>query len=190
MSLAGRIARVAIRSEACFARPHLLRSSAQLHAFSSNAGEGSTSRERFRERIRDLRSNGTPEIVFGLTLLGLLAADRFVQSQQRNGRDEVVRMLEREVRAAVDERSGATGSFPPETADQPRLFRCAVRRAPENFDGTKCLRGVREGDVVDVLEEGVGPGNAYNLCRVCKEGTNDDLLIGWFPMTCLEKLPQ
>uniref|UniRef100_A0A7S4KBU0 SH3 domain-containing protein n=1 Tax=Odontella aurita TaxID=265563 RepID=A0A7S4KBU0_9STRA len=189
MIWAGRFVGATVPSEATFvriavcavrSRPHCPASHVRPRHFSSDAG-GSRG---FRERLRDLRSNGTPEIVFGITLLGLLAADRFVQSQQKNGRDHVVQMLEREIRAGEK-----AESFLPEMANKPRLFRCAVRKVFESFDGTKCLKGVREGDVVDVLEEGVGPGNAYNLCRTCEDGSDKDISVGWFPMTCLEKLP-
>ncbi len=56
---------------------------------------------------------------------------------------------------------------------------------------------MKVGDVVSVLEEGVGPGGQYNLCMVeriaknaVKESSDDDpiLSIGWFPCSCLEKL--
>jgi len=45
------------------------------------------------------------------------------------------------------------------------LFRCRVRRVPRSFDGTRSLRFVKEGDVVEVLEENTGPGGGYNHCR-------------------------
>jgi len=45
------------------------------------------------------------------------------------------------------------------------IFHCRVRRVPRSFDGTRSLRFVEEGDILEVLEEGIGPGGGYNLCR-------------------------
>jgi hypothetical protein len=71
-------------------------------------------------------------------------------------------------------------------------FHCTIRRVPQNFDGHKCLQNVKVGDVVGVLDEGVGPGGQYNLCMIerVKELSYDDprFSIGWFPCSCLEKL--
>ena len=71
-------------------------------------------------------------------------------------------------------------------ADKDILFQCIVRRIPMNFDGHKCLTGLEVGDVLDIVEEGVGPGGVYNLCikRDNKDGELDR--IGWFPCSCLE----
>jgi len=93
------------------------------------------------------------------------------------------------------------------------LFRCVVRHVPKNFDGTRSLRFVKEGDIVDVLEENVGPGGGYNHCRherLTGKGNlkrkkileaNDAIINvnttwseaprhdeGWFPMSCLESI--
>lgn len=64
------------------------------------------------------------------------------------------------------------------------LFRCVVRMVPPNFDGHRCLTGVEVGDVLNVVEEGVGPGNQYNLCSIDRGA--GDISAGWFPCSCLE----
>jgi len=170
-----------------------------LHnSFSSSSGD--FTRREWKDRLRDLRNNGTPEIVFGSVILILLAADRFLQAQQRDGRERMMRLMEREIR--LDAAGGNDGRHEYRTEgevlksfddreESPMLFRCLVRRTLRNFDGTKCLTNVKVGDVVEVLEEGVGPGNAYNLCRIRSEnesGKDEKVSVGWFPMTCLEKL--
>ena len=84
------------------------------------------------------------------------------------------------------------------------LFQCTIRKAPQNFDGHKCLKNVKVGDVVNVIEEGVGPEGQYNLCSIVRStttakknnnGGDDDgndsvenVSIGWFPCSCLEKM--
>ena len=79
-----------------------------------------------------------------------------------------------------------------EESSKPSLFQCRVMAVPKYFDGTKSLMGVEVGDVVDVLEEQVGPGGTYNLCRLVRQerdGKKESIIsVGWYPMSCLEKL--
>mmetsp|Transcript_46723 Transcript_46723/g.69096 ORF Transcript_46723/g.69096 Transcript_46723/m.69096 type:complete len:204 (-) Transcript_46723:50-661(-) len=80
------------------------------------------------------------------------------------------------------------------------LFRCVVRKIPQRnmFDGSMSLMGVRVGEVLDVLEEGVGPDGMYNMCRrrrlnVTNEDDEDEdggeevFDVGWYPVWMLEK---
>ncbi|KAG7350427.1 hypothetical protein IV203_009787 [Nitzschia inconspicua] len=78
--------------------------------------------------------------------------------------------------------------------EMPAKLYCVVRKT-HGF--THCLTGVRIGDIVEVLEEGVGPQNAYNLCRLHPpSSSNDDdknddvstVRYGWFPYRWLETL--
>jgi hypothetical protein len=66
------------------------------------------------------------------------------------------------------------------------LFDCIVRAKVMNFDGYKCLTGVSVGDRVQVLEENVGPGKLYTLCRRVDEN-GSVLSLGWYPTNCLAK---
>ena len=76
----------------------------------------------------------------------------------------------------------------------PTKFHCVVRKVGEGMN--HCLTGVRIGDVVEVLEEGVGPEQNYNLCRLPPRPgqRNDDNsmtnvdVYGWFPTRGLQKL--
>lgn len=144
-----------------------------------------------------LRSNGTPEIVFGAGLLTLLAADQFLQSQQeaqhKSDREAVFKRLQHDVDAdmAKERSEGHTLSLEEESS-KPSLFQCRVMAVPKYFDGTKSLMGVEVGDVVDVLEEQIGPGGTYNLCRLVRQENDKKqesiISVGWYPMSCLEKV--
>lgn len=71
------------------------------------------------------------------------------------------------------------------------LFQCTVRKTPKFFDGSKSLMGIQIGDEVSVLKERVGPDGMYHLCRLEKKNEKRDsitLTVGWFPISCLEKL--
>lgn len=74
-------------------------------------------------------------------------------------------------------------------------FQCFVRRVPQQFDGHKCLTNLKVGDVVNVLQEGVGPNNKYNLCSIERSpaaastaAEEKCISVGWFPCSCLEKI--
>ena len=71
---------------------------------------------------------------------------------------------------------------------KPTLFHCVVRKTSGL---THCLSGVKLGDVVEILEEGVGPDKAYNLCRLPARDEEASLsrdTYGWFPIRWLQKL--
>jgi len=71
--------------------------------------------------------------------------------------------------------------------NRPAKFQCIVKRIPIMFDGHLSLVGIEVNDIVDVLEENVGPDKLYNICRPLK-AVNESLPVGWFPKNCLEKI--
>ena len=79
-----------------------------------------------------------------------------------------------------------------EQRDHPALFQCVVRRVPSSFDGHKCLTNVNIGDVLNVIEERVGPGGQYHLCSMDGAETTKNggggRSMGWFPCSCLEPI--
>ncbi|KAL7543781.1 hypothetical protein ACHAWF_007458 [Thalassiosira exigua] len=153
----------------------------------------------FRRRLGEWRRNGSPEIAVGVAILGLVGVERLLQARDENQREDVYRRLEREVRRdeeasrAGDEKLTDEGGAAAEIK-----FKCVVRKVPRQFDGHKCLKDVRVGDVVGVLEENVGPGGGYNLCSVERgnprggdgDSVNDGqkVSVGWFPCSCLQKI--
>ena len=154
----------------------------------------------FRECLGKLRRNGTPEIAIGSIILTLAGIDYVLQGRNEDQRKEMYRQLEREVRrdeVATREEDKRILSQGLATRSK---FKCLIRRVPENFDGHKCLTDVQVGDVVNVIEEGVGPGGQYNLCSIergmatsdngGKESSesNMNVSIGWFPCSCLQKI--
>ncbi len=154
-------------------------------------GQNGASSSTFRQRLGELRRNGVPEIVFGSIILALAGIDYVIRVRNDKPREDIYRQLEREVR-----RDEATTRKEDKRLLEEGIatlkFHCTIRRVPQNFDGHKCLQNVKVGDVVGVLEEGVGPGGQYNLCMIerVKELSYDDprFSIGWFPCSCLEKL--
>ena len=152
-----------------------------------------------RERLRELRRNGTPEIVFGGVVLAVVGIDYYLQQRNDQQRSEMIRRFEEEVkqdeevsrkeeRELINNNGGA--------AMKPK-FQCVVRVVPQQFDGHKCLTNLKVGDVVNVLLEGVGPDNKYNLCSIerladssTEAGEKHNISVGWFPCSCLEKIEQ
>mmetsp|Transcript_31519 Transcript_31519/g.66291 ORF Transcript_31519/g.66291 Transcript_31519/m.66291 type:complete len:236 (+) Transcript_31519:102-809(+) len=159
---------------------------------------GSSSSNTFRERLGELRRNGTPEIAFGSIILALAGIDYFLQVRYDEQRDDAYRQLEREVRRDEVTTRKEDRRMINEGVAAKSKFKCTIRNVPQNFDGHKCLKNVKVGDVVDVIEEGVGPGGQYNLCTIdrgaaktvgkdSQEG-EQRVSIGWFPCSCLQKI--
>ena len=170
----------------------------QIHA------QPSTTSTSFRERLGALRRNGTPEIAIGSIMLVVIGMEYFLQRQDDNERENVYHQLEREVRrdeitSHNENKMLLNGGVATKTK-----FQCLIRKVPQNFDGHKCLKNVKVGDIVGVIQEGVGPGGQYNLCSIeridakhatnKKEDSGDDesngkrVSIGWFPCSCLQKV--
>ena len=70
---------------------------------------------------------------------------------------------------------------------RPFLFYCVIRRTRGL---THSISNIQVGDVVEVLEEGVGPNKEYNLCRFPAPIDQPHALdsVGWFPIRWLQKL--
>ncbi|KAL9188734.1 hypothetical protein ACHAXT_007112 [Thalassiosira profunda] len=154
----------------------------------------------FRERIGEWRRNGTPEIAVGATILALVGIDYILQTRNDEQRGDMYRQLEREVRRDEATSRREDKKLLDGGAAARAKFQCVVRKVPQNFDGHKCLKNVKVGDVVGVIEEGVGPDGMYNLCSIergsaknaGKESAGDEggkrTSIGWFPCSCLQKI--
>lgn len=173
--------------------PYLIQQKCTGHSRTFHDRPSSSSSSTISERLRELKRNGTPELAFGSIILALVGIDYVLRGQNDQEREAMVKQLAREVRrdAAITRRE-----------DQDMVnkglaakFKCIVRKVPENFDGHKCLKNVKVGDVVNVIEEGIGPGGQYNLCFIAREATNnggnvshESLSIGWFPCCYLQKV--
>lgn len=131
------------------------------------------------------RKNGTPEILIGGSILLLIGLDFFLQRNQDKQRRGVMHDLQTIIRQ--DEKQQKDSEE--DVSKRPIIFKCKVKRIPNLFDGSRCLKNVQVGDEVGVIEEGVGPAGMYNLCRLEEKQKNNELVhFGIFPIQCLEKI--
>jgi len=158
-------------------------------------GPSGSSSPTFSERlgIGNWKRNGTPELAVGSIILVLVGIDYILQARNDQQREDVYKQLGREVRRDEATTRREEKILNEGVAANPK-FKCIVRKVPQNFDGHKCLTNLKIGDIVNVIEEGVGPGGQYNLCsivRTAKNGGSDssgNVSIGWFPCSCLQKI--
>ena len=123
-------------------------------------------------------------LTIGWTGLALLALDRYLQYQQftqRTDANAMVQTMEEEIKREKFR-------LHQEWKDKPALFSCVIRRSYKQMSGSHGLRDVDVGDVVEILEEGVGPEKAYNLCRIQRKEQGMEERIGWFPIAFMEKV--
>lgn len=161
-------------------QPHLI---SRLSSSSSSTNRGNpTFRRTFASTSTDEKSRrGGVFIAAGWTLLGLVALDQVLQYRQEEEAKEHSRML------AVMQREANEMNQSNWDTSLPTIFKCKILRVEPSLDGTKMLRGIRVGDVVEVMEEGVGPHRAYHLCRLPTTGTRRES-IGWYPVEFLETI--
>jgi len=126
------------------------------------------------------RRGGNLLIGLGWTLLGLVAVDQALQYKQEQEASEHRRMLYR-MQADANEENEVEWDV-----SLPVLYKCRVSRTEVSLDGTKMLRNVGLGDVVEVLEAGIGPNEAYHLCR--NPASDRPGSVGWYPVKYLERI--
>jgi hypothetical protein len=183
-------------------RPLLLRTqqhiiSNQRKLFHTTRNTQKSAASPFRDRLKDLRQNGTPELVFGGLVLAVVGIDYYLQQRNDRQRNEMIHRFEQEVKQdeAISRKEESELINKNGGVDMKTQFQCYVRRVPKQFDGHKCLTNLKVGDIVNVLQEGVGPDNKYNLCSIERSPAlpvaADEkriISIGWFPCSCLEKI--
>ena len=137
----------------------------------------------------------------GWVLLGLVAIDQLLQYKQEREMDEhrkLVQEMQHEanldslnVNPWMSRSGGSTGKDYNDTRATPAVYQCKIKHVERMLDGTKMLPldGLRAGSVVDIIEENVGPNEAYHLCRVDNNASSSHRpRIGWYPIDFLEKV--
>jgi len=161
-------------------------------------------------RIRVLHDSGITNIAAGTSILGYVAMDSYRGTNALSRRQDELHQLEADYtwRKEENERRKAQvyGRKLADVygdAERQHLHRIVFVPPAEKVEGPMALTGhdVEVGDVVEVLAEGVGPGNAFHLCRV-RNSVNSapadgggyaqdaevDLQIGWYPIKYLQNM--
>lgn len=144
-------------------------------------------------------------IYIGWTILGLVGLDQALQYKQEQEDNERRQMLA-EMQLDADNASFNVADWD-ETL--PTLFTSKILHVDPGLDGTKMLtrnksqseRGgsrsginlnIHKGDVVEILEAGVGPSQRYHLCRMRQQKSDSSdaatAVVGWYPIDYLERL--
>jgi hypothetical protein len=126
------------------------------------------------------RRRGNLLIGLGWALLGLLAVDQALQYKQEQEAKEHRQFLY-QMQAEANEENEAQWD-----ASLPALFKCKICHTEVSLDGTKMLRNIGVGDVVEVLDVDIGPNQAYYLCR--NPASDRPGSIGWYPKQYLERM--
>jgi hypothetical protein len=111
--------------------------------------------------------------------LALLIVDRTLQYYDRQDAARLLAMTK-------NEQAEQQRALYEEYKDKPMLKECTVKVAYK-MGGTHGLPNVTQGQVLQVLQEGIGPQGHYAMCRTLDEQGNP-LAIGWYPMSFLEPI--
>mmetsp|Transcript_26704 Transcript_26704/g.40953 ORF Transcript_26704/g.40953 Transcript_26704/m.40953 type:complete len:170 (+) Transcript_26704:73-582(+) len=150
-----------------------------------------TLRRQFPISVRTFFSNsennsawrGIPEMAIGGGILVLVVADQFLQFRDEKERKHEIKKMEFEIK----QDKLASEAAAKKSMGKEALYQSIVVQVPTQFGGTKGLKGVRVKDVLDVLEENVGPDHTYSLCRT-RGLKEEDTRVGWFPNSYLQKV--
>ena len=142
-----------------------------------------------------INERGGMWIYVGWTILGLVGVDIALQYKQELEDDERRQMLA-EMQLEADNASINVANW---DKTLPTIFTCKILHIDPGLDGTKMLtrgnngRGgtpvgvnktIKRGDIVEILEAGVGPSQRYHLCRMREQKST----VGWYPIEYLERL--
>jgi hypothetical protein len=137
---------------------------------------------------------GSLLLLVGYSALGLLVLDRYLQHRERMDALRVVASL-------ADQEARIRDVLLEKHRDSPELYRAAVKIPYRGMGGTHGLRGgsLREGDVLEVLEEGAGPSGLYLLVRTRNDAGSGATVaerdaaavqVGWYPRAYVERLDE
>jgi hypothetical protein len=179
-----------------------LPSSSFLRSFSSSEHKSNNNDNDDNSNTDDdnrQRRSGNIFIGIGWILLGLVAIDQLLQYKQEQELQERHLLLDEMQREADD------ANVPTFDASLPTLYRCKLLHVEPTLDGTKMLtrngksRILKVGDVVEILQDNVGPNRAYHLCRLLPTDNNNnnnnnnksitaEPFVGWYPVNFLERV--
>jgi hypothetical protein len=135
-------------------------------------------------RIREWWDNGNILLAIGWSGVALWLVDQYLQYQMRDqpplDKDELLQEL---VYNAKLQRQRLYDQY----KNHKCLYKCIITNADVPLGGSHGLRKAHTGDVVEVLEERVGLGNVYHVCRLRRKDMPDE--IGWFPIRHLQRVP-
>ena len=117
----------------------------------------------------------------GSLILGLLVVDNVLQYLDASAAQQQIAQLAKE---EEETRQGLLEEW----KDRPALFVAKVI-IQYKMGGTMGLRDtVAVGDVVEIVQENVGPNQGYNLCRT-RTAEGDVSAVGWYPKSFVEPIP-
>jgi hypothetical protein len=138
-----------------------------------------------KSKWRQWWDDGSILITLGWSGLALLAFDRYLLYQIQTDAHDMMQDLAVEATRQQD-------ALRQQWAHQPALFECVIRREYKNMGGSMGLSNVQVGDVVQVVQERVGPQQSYHLCRITRYDHGNGHTsgsIGWYPIDFMEKVP-
>jgi hypothetical protein len=139
-----------------------------------------TSAASTKSRLREHWDNGNLLLGFGFSLFGVLLVDRYLQYNEGMSVEGAIGMMEEDARQKRLD-------ILEEHRNDPTLFHCIARKVYK-MGGSHSLMHVEQDDVLQVLAEGIGPDNLYNLCRKMTPDGQQVVSIGWYPVQYLEKV--
>jgi hypothetical protein len=179
-------------------------SSSFLRSFSSSEHKRNNNNDNDDKSNNDDDDNSSQSrsgnifIGIGWILLGLVAIDQLLQYKQEQELKKRHLLLDEMQREADD------ANVPTFDASLPTLYRCKLLHVEPTLDGTKMLtrngksRTLKVGDVVEILQDNVGPNRAYHLCRLLSTDNNNnnnnnksitaEPFVGWYPVNFLERV--
>lgn len=115
----------------------------------------------------------------GVVIYSLIYINHYFQQRQRD-------QMQLELETMYNE-FGDLDDLKEKHKDSPGLFYCVVRM---RYPGLKDVVPIEVGDVVEVVQEGMGEGGNFNIIRTRPKGLKDSYMVCPYPMGCLQRLQE
>lgn len=151
-------------------------------ASSSVASESSSSSSFFRRSW----NNGNLLLFVGYSGLAIWLIDRYLQyDQSRTKRNAQQLLLSIQEETVMKRRELYENNY-----KRIALYQCTVIEVYKNMGGFYGLQNINTNDIIDIIEENVGPDEYYHLCRTYeyKDDTKMIKSIGWYPKKYLHRI--
>ena len=118
----------------------------------------------------------------GLVLFGIDLYLQYIQNLEKRSSYQIMVALQEET--AIKRRE-----IYEQYKNHPTLYQCIVQTEYKNMGGINGIQNIQLYDLVDVLEENVGPDGYYDLCRIYEKDDGITIKsIGWYPKKYLQRL--
>lgn len=137
--------------------------------------------------LRRSWDNGNILLSISFGILCTILIDRYLQVEQTNDNFDMKQMK----LSIMEDTAKKRYELFNDNINKQTLYQCKIITLYKNMGGTHGLQNMKLNDIIDIIDENVGPEEYYHLCRTYTINDKNEQVvdsIGWYPKQYLEKV--